>query len=355
MPKLWSQLPKVEDYPAFLDIAWAEHEREKAKDAPTVISTFAGCGGSSLGYSLAGFRELLAVEWDNNAVEHLKLNFPSIPIYAGDIAKLDVQEVLKITGLKPGELDLFDGSPPCQGFSTSGKRQFDDPRNQLFREYIRLLEGLRPKILVMENVSGMIQGKMKLIFTEILIGLKNAGYEVSARLLNAKFFGVPQARERLIFIGVRKDLGISPSHPLPQYRGVTLRQALARVPECSDRRLLPDWLKCAAIMMDAGKYNQKKVATAFQIAKGNTSGSLSMKLLAWDKTSYTLVKSEIADTGIIHPDRERYLDITEMKRISSFPDQYQMVGSRSQKVARLGNSVPPLMARAIGLHIRSLL
>jgi DNA (cytosine-5)-methyltransferase 1 len=103
---------------------------------------------------MAGYRELLAVEWDDHAVETFKLNFPDVPVWHGDIAELSVEERLRITGLQPGELDVLDGSPPCQGFSTVGKRKMEDGRNQLFREYVRLLRGLKPKVLVMENVSG---------------------------------------------------------------------------------------------------------------------------------------------------------------------------------------------------------
>ena len=206
-------LKRIDDYPAYLEAAWQEHLQPKPQNAPTVISTFAGAGGSSLGYSMAGFRELLAVEWDNNAVETFKLNFHDVPVYHGDIAKLSVDEILSMTGLQVGELDVFDGSPPCQGFSTAGKRQLDDPRNQLFREYVRLLRGLKPKVFIMENVSGMVKGVMKLVFVEILKELKASGYKVSARLLNAMYFGVPQSRQRMIFVGVREDLGIEPSHP----------------------------------------------------------------------------------------------------------------------------------------------
>jgi DNA (cytosine-5)-methyltransferase 1 len=199
-------LSKIEDYPAHLRACWQEHLKPREPDAPTVISLFAGCGGSSLGYSMAGYRELLAVEWDDHAVETFKLNFPDVPVWHGDIAKLSVEECLRITGLKPGELDVLDGSPPCQGFSTAGKRKMDDGRNQLFREYVRLLRGLQPKVLVMENVSGMVKGKMKLIFADIMRELKASGYRVSARLMNAMYFGVPQSRERMIFIGVREDI-----------------------------------------------------------------------------------------------------------------------------------------------------
>jgi len=190
-------------YREALAAAWAEHLAPRAPDAPTVISTFAGGGGSSLGYSMAGFREVLLVEWDDNAADTLRLNFPAVPLFHGDIAKLSVEEALDRAQLQPGALDVLDGSPPCQGFSTAGRRDFGDSRNQLFREYVRLLRGLRPKVFVMENVSGMVKGGMKLIFAEVLQELKASGYEVKARLLNAMFYGVPQSRERMIFIGTR--------------------------------------------------------------------------------------------------------------------------------------------------------
>ena len=334
-----------------LSAAWAQHLAPRAENAPTVISTFAGCGGSSLGYSMAGFRELLAVEWDQNAVDTFRLNFPDVPVYHGDIAALSVEDCLARTGLQPGELDVFDGSPPCQGFSTAGKRMIDDPRNQLFREYVRLLRGLRPKVFVMENVSGMVKGKMKLIFADILRELKASGYVVSARLMNAMYFNVPQSRERMIFIGVREDIGIAPSHPRGQGRGITPRQAFHNV-MADDIKWLPEWLKEAAQFIEAGNYNHQSVERAFLRVRGKSAGSQNTKLLSWDRPSCTLVKSEIASTGIIHPDRERYLTIAEMKRIGSFPDQFDMRGERKDKVNRIGNSVPPLFMRSIATHIR---
>lgn len=194
----------------YLDIlkeAWQQHLELKTLDAPTVISTFAGCGGSSLGYSMAGYRELLAVEWDDKAVATFRLNFPDVLVYHGDIRKLTAEECLKLVGLKTGELDLLDSSPPCQGFSSAGKRQMDDIRNQLSFEFIRLLRGIKPKVFVMENVSGLVKGKMKLIFAEIMRELKASGYQVRCKLLNAMYFHVPQSRQRLIWIGVRNDWG----------------------------------------------------------------------------------------------------------------------------------------------------
>lgn len=194
--------------------------------APTVISTFAGCGGSSLGYKLAGFHELLAVEWDRNAVDTFRLNFPGVPVYHGDIAKLTGAECMKLAGIGPGELDVFDGSPPCQGFSTAGKRKFDDPRNSLFREYARLLKELQPRVFVMENVTGMVKGAMKQAYLTIIAELRACGYRARGEVLNAMYYNVPQSRERVIIIGVRNDLGIEPSHPKPQTRPVTVREAI---------------------------------------------------------------------------------------------------------------------------------
>ncbi len=193
-------------YREHLTRLWKRHLAPRSKGAPTVVSLFAGCGGSSLGYSMAGYDERLAVEWDDHAVSVFRANFPGVPVFHGDVGSLTVEEALQSSALQPGELDVLDGSPPCQGFSTAGKRQLDDPRNQLFQEYVRLLRGIRPKAFVMENVSGLVKGKMRLLFVEMLTELKSSGYAVQVRLLNAKYYDVPQARQRLIFIGVRDDL-----------------------------------------------------------------------------------------------------------------------------------------------------
>ena len=338
MPALRQKLSKVNDYPALLESCWQEHLAPRADDAPTVISTFAGAGGSSLGYSMAGFRELLAVEWDDNAVQTFRLNFPDVPVYHGDIAKLSVDEVLERTGLQPGELDVFDGSPPCQGFSTAGKRMMDDPRNQLFREYVRLMKGLQPKVFVMENVSGMVKGKMKLLFADILRELKASGYQVSARLLNAMYFGVPQSRERMIFIGVRNDLQIAPSHPQAWSVGTVLFDALCGIAE--QLQVAPK-LSDAKIM----RWNQTKRGSA-------NSERFSTLRLSWSKIAPTILKTP-GSGGHFHPDVPRLLNTGELQRIASFPDDYRFVGDWMTSVNRIGNSVPPLFMRSIAQHIRS--
>jgi site-specific DNA-cytosine methylase len=188
-------------------IATCIRERILADRDFTYISLFAGCGGSSLGYKWAGGHGLAAVEFNANAAETYRLNFPETLMIERDIATVTARELMELTDLRVGELDVLDGSPPCQGFSTAGKRQLDDPRNTLFREYVRLVEGLQPKVFVMENVSGMVKGKMKLVFRTIMETLKATGYTVRCQLLNAMYYGVPQSRERLIWIGVRPDIG----------------------------------------------------------------------------------------------------------------------------------------------------
>lgn len=319
--------------------AWQQHLAPREQNAPTVISLFAGCGGSSLGYSMAGFRELLAVEWDDNAVATFRLNFPDVPVYHGDIAKLSVEECMRLAGLSgPGELDVLDGSPPCQGFSTAGKRQLDDPRNSLFREYVRLLRGLKPRAFVMENVSGMVKGKMKLVFAEIMRDLKASGYKVSARLLNAMYFNVPQSRQRLIFVGVREDVGREPSHPRAEARPVTVREAIGHLP-----------------VGEQGNH-EPQVLEAWRASKPGASlrethqyvGSFQSVRLDPDAPSKTQIKSHLN----WHYAIARQLTATEAGIIGSFPEQYHWLGSKDDYKQRIGNSVPPLFMRAIASHIR---
>ena len=145
-------------YREALEQAWADHLAPREHGAPTVASLFAGGGGSSLGYSMAGYREVLAADFDAHACATLRLNFQGVEVHEGDVAALRPERVLEAGGIEVGELDVLDGSPPCQGFSTAGKREVGDARNRLFMEYARLLGALRPRAFVMENVSGMVKG-----------------------------------------------------------------------------------------------------------------------------------------------------------------------------------------------------
>jgi DNA (cytosine-5)-methyltransferase 1 len=332
----------MKDYPAHLDAMWQKHLAPREPNAPTVISTFAGAGGSSLGYSMAGYRELLAVEWDDNAVETFKLNFPGVPVYHGDIAELSVDECLSMAGISQGELDILDGSPPCQGFSTAGKRIMDDPRNQLFREFVRLLRGLRPKVFVMENVSGMVKGKMKLVFVDILKELKASGYQVSARLSECDVFSRPaKSGQRMIFIGVRDDLGIKPSHPGAEARPVTVGEA---IDNCQAVQDAPAWRK-----FNLDLWNRQRPGD-------NGIGGKYFNHVRMDfrKPSPTIPKSAVFGgfAGLYNETSPRSLNLGELRRIGSYPDGFRFIGNYESGLNRIGNSVPPLMAEAIARHIR---
>jgi DNA (cytosine-5)-methyltransferase 1 len=338
-------------YSEIIGQAWQSHLKDKAPNAPTVISTFAGGGGSSLGYSMAGFRELYAVEWEQNAAEVLRLNFPGVPVHEGDICELKLKTIFEITGLKKGELDVFDGSPPCQGFSLAGKREMTDSRNFLFKEYARLLRGLRPKVFVMENVSGMVVGKMKKIFVEILMELKSCGYDVRAVLMNSMFFNVPQARKRIIFIGVRKDLGIGPSYPTHREKPISCSASTADlVIDQAERELLLEAgrkYRCYKYwhMIKPGQQEADITGVGFSATRYNPS-----------KPANTITKTDgcISLHGAMHWSERRRFTVGEFKRFSSFPDEFAFIeGKRwGEPVKRIGNSVPPLFMRAIAEHIR---
>lgn len=190
----------------------------------TVASTFAGCGGSSLGYRMAGFR----VGWANEFVEHAADTYranaaPGTVVDTRDVRDVKGAEILDACG---GRVDVLDGSPPCQPFSTSGKRdrtwgqerQYGDHAQRaddLFYEYARLVGEVRPRVFVAENVTGLVKGTAKGYFKLIFRALEEQGYRVEARVLDAQWLGVPQARQRVIFMGVRDDLGLDPRFPAP--------------------------------------------------------------------------------------------------------------------------------------------
>jgi len=310
---------------------------------PTVISTFAGCGGSSLGYKIAGFRELLAIDFDGNSIETFKLNFPEVPVWHRDIRGVSGGEITDFCGIQKGELDILDGSPPCQGFSIVGKRDVNDERNDLSAEYIRLLGRLAPKVFVMENVPGMIRGKMKGRFNEIMTRLRETGYDVRCRLMNAKHYGVPQSRERLIWIGVRKDLNIRPDFPKPNGNIITVNEALKDCPEgihCPTNRgsVIFKYVRKLKCGEEGSKWHPK-------------SNFFNLRRLNGNKPSYTLPKN--AGRNIIHHRKNRFITDKEAARLSSFPDDFRFVGSAHQRISRIGNAVMPNMMAAIAKNIKN--
>lgn len=313
----------------------------------TVVSTFAGCGGSSLGYKLAGCNVLAAVEWDDHAARCYRLNHPTTRIFQGDIAKVSGAAILDAIGLAVGDLDVLDGSPPCQGFSTAGRRQLDDPRNGLFREQLRLIDEMRPRNVVIENVSGMVKGKMRAVAAEILRSLQDRGYQIAAGVLNASYFGVAQSRERVFFVGSR--IG-KPSLPAPRTHPVSCRQALADVEP--DEILIPT--KTAANERLLCRHLQRGSNGAEMLGRlGRKPNWFSSAMLDPSLPSPTLMKRSRGKATLFHWHR-RHLSIREALVLQGFPPDYQLPGTFEQRWARIGNSVCPPVTKAIAQELAKL-
>jgi DNA (cytosine-5)-methyltransferase 1 len=311
----------------------------------TVISTFAGGGGSSLGYHWAGFTELLAIDFDKNSCDTLKANF-DFPVWQRDITTVTAEEIFDFCKIKKGDLDVLDGSPPCQGFSTAGKRNLNDSRNDLFKDFVRLIEGLQPKVFVMENVSGMIKGGYKGKFNEIMQTLKNTGYNVKCKLMNAMWYEVPQSRERVFFIGVRNDLNIEPSYPKPLEKSISIKEALYRLEDIGEiyKNTSPKFNLIVPQMKEGQQGTDiKGITTGFQMVKPY-----------YNKPCPTITKVCTGTwfSGLIHPLFPRLFTINELKRLASFPDNYKFSGTFQEQWSRIGNAVMPKMMYHIAKHIK---
>ena len=295
-----------------------------------VISTFSGAGGSCLGYRMSGFDVIWANEFVPAAQESYKANAaPDCYLDCRDIREVMPEEILMQTGLKSGELDVFDGSPPCQAFSTAGKREkgwgkekkYEHGASQcnenLFFEYIRLLRGLKPRVFVAENVSGLLKGTAKGMFIEIMRELKASGYNVKCRLLDAQWLGVPQKRKRAIFIGIRNDIGREPVFPAP--------------------------LKYRYSVSDVLPHLSEYVITHPSGFKQGKADSLQKPCRTIMARSEGLGSSGPGQSFLTNAREKRKFTIDEVKRICSFPDDFILKGNYSQQWERLGNSVPPVM------------
>jgi DNA (cytosine-5)-methyltransferase 1 len=342
----------------------------------THVSTFSGTGGTCLGFRLAGFRTLLANDIDDHARQCYAANLES-PIDGRDIRHLTAADILAATGLAPGALDVFEGSPPCTAFSTAGRRakgwgetkahagHVQSNVEDLFFEWLRVLDGLRPRAFVAENVSGMVKGVAKGYFKDVLKRMKALGYQTAAQLLDAQWLGVPQRRGRVIFIGMRDDLGTAPRFPLPLPYRYSVRDALpwltaakwdmrgqfAGDPEFIDK-------PCPTIIgsgdmsgRNAGHYLVQDGAFPRKFTSGDEP---SPTVMAGRTTELRQQDDRDSGGGPALVERRKFT-ITEVKRLCSFPDDFVLTGTFAKQWARLGNSVPPLMAYAIGVAVRDVL
>ncbi|HLO51797.1 MAG TPA: DNA cytosine methyltransferase [Kamptonema sp.] len=364
---------------------------------PISVSLFTGACGLDLGLEKAGFQTVSLIEIEPDAVKTISLNRPHLSLCAipRDIREVSAQTLLqeggKILGidrpLRPGEVDLVTGGPPCQPFSTAGKRgSVGDPRGSLFMDFIRIVEEIQPRFFVMENVRGLLSAPIRhrpheqrglgcpvleadempgAAMRVILAEIKRIGYEVVYDLLNAADYGVPQVRERVILIGYKDSDSVTMPLPTHSETGVsrlpkwlTLRDGLQGLvdfqPEYiaySDARLkylrllkagqnwryLPNELKQEAM---GGAYKSEGGKVGFY------------RRLAWDKPSPTVTTSPNQKaTDMCHPDELRPLSVRECARIQTFPDDWVFYGSIASKYRQIGNAVPVLLGEAIARYL----
>ncbi len=322
-------------------------KEQSKKELFNVVSLFAGGGGSSTGYRLAGGKVLGINEFIPAAQEAYARNYPDTHIFKQDVRKLTGKIILNTLGLKKGELDILDGSPPCSSFSTNGLREkgwgkekkYSDSvqvTDDLFFEYARILKEVQPKVFIAENVKGIVMGAAKNLLgsaqtdlfgehkNTIFHTLVDAGYDVRYKVLNAKHYRVPQNRERTIFIGVRNDINKKITYPKNNKEIVTIGEALNG--------------KVKKIVMNCISFGEDKPR------------EVGINDVCFTITSDGLGASRRYHTVRIDDDRKN-LSIDELKIICGFPSDYILTGSYSKQWERLGRSVPPLMMAAISNHI----
>ena len=379
-----------------------------SKNLFTVISTFAGGGGSSTGYRLAGGKILAINEFVEEAIKTYSVNFPDTKIIPGDIKNIYVKNFLDVSELKEGELDIFDGSPPCSAFSVSSsskgnnwkgamvdtrKSYFDDDGEiihegsvkissgiksysdgktveaieDLFIEFIRIAKDIKPKVIIAENVKGLTMESARGKLAKFINGFECIGYLTTYKVLNAAEYGVPQSRQRTFFVCVREDvadvIGMNvlnvnsiafpdPSTPkkLGKYsKDVSIEKAIGDL--VND----PQEVKELLDVVENG-FLKKFVA----LLPKNPSKILKPKETCFNLKrparhlpcpTLTQTGQQKGASGVIHYDEDRKLTIKEMKRIMSIPDDYELTGTFDQQAERIGRMVAPLMMYALASNV----
>ena len=369
---------------------------------PKAISLFAGAGGCSLGFKQAGFNVIYATDFNKAATETYKNNFPETRAECRDISDIDFSKLLRELNVKPGEIDMLIGGPPCQGFSTAGPRFWDDPRNHLLKQYVRAIEIVQPKWFLMENVEGLLTSNGGKYVVETVKAFIKLGYTIRLEKVYSHEYAVPQRRKRVIIIGNR--LGIDFKFPSPTtyshgkiYRNseITIRHAFIGLPKPASERIplkyesnfSDSWagllksktgnitehfaqnldevqlerisnLKQGQTMKDLPEHLQHpsfKKRAARRVMDGTPTekrgGAPSgIKRLKIDEPSLTITAAAIRE--FIHPLENRYITIRECARIQTFPDDFKFYGSTSEVIQQIGNAIPPLLARTFAEHIK---
>jgi len=311
----------------------------------TAIELFAGAGGTALGMENAGIKHVLLNENDKHACETLRRNKPEWNIIEGDVRELK---------FFVGQADIVQGGFPCQTFSFAGKKMgFEDIRGTLFFEFARCVKEIKPKIAIGENVRGLLNHDNGRTIKIMVNVLEELGYRVKYKILRSQYLDVPQKRERLIIIGVRKDLDIPISFPKEKDYIVPLREALHKCPQ-SEGQEYPVKKKKIMKLIPPGGYwrdlpeqlQKEYMGASFYMGGGKTGMA---RRLSWDEPSLTLTCSPAQkQTERCHPDETRPLSVREYARIQTFPDSWKFFGSVAQQYKQIGNAVPVNLGYYIG-------
>lgn len=318
----------------------------------TDIELFAGAGGLALGLEQAGFDGLAYVEMNGDACETLRRNRPGWNVIEGDVHEIGFRRY-------DGQVDLVSGGFPCQAFSMAGKRLgFGDIRGTLFAEVIRCANETHPKMLLMENVKGLLSHDGGRTFETIRHEVEKAGYSLQWKVLNASYHGVGQARERIVMIGIRNDLSdrISFEYPKPDSKQTTLRDALDGVPDSPGVSYSEKKAKVLDLVPPGGCWVDLPQDIAREYMKSSydsPGGKRGMaRRLSWDRPCLTLTTSPSQkQTERCHPDETRPLTVREYARVQAFPDDWEFAGGIGSQYRQIGNAVPVEMARRIGVQI----
>ena len=357
----------------------------------TAIDLFCGAGGLSAGFEMAGFKVLAGNDWFDAAGQTFAQTHPHAHFIPGPIEALNVEHLMKTTGLKRGELTVLVGGPPCQAYSVYNHgRGMHDARATLFREYLRMVKGLQPEWIVMENVAGIYSIGGGEAVRAIKSELSALGYSVDEKLLRAEEYGVPQERRRVVFIGNR--IGAPISHPQPTHGPgrlpfVTIEDAISDLPNLengqdlgviryktgpsSDYQRLLRGNRTHVANHSAPRLGKVNLDRLEHIPPGGSWRDIPYELLpdgmkrakrsdhtkrygrmTWDGLSCTvLTKCDIHWGAYIHPEQKRAISVREAARLQSFPDSFEFAGSKTEQYVQVGNAVPPILGRAIGTHL----
>jgi len=359
-----SQIEHFEQAQVLFNSKWDEEITVKPIRKFKLLELFAGAGGLALGMEKAGFDSVLLNELDKHACNTLRKNRPKWNVVEGDISKVD------FTAYK-NEIDILSGGFPCQAFSYAGKKLgFEDTRGTLFFEFARAVKEINPKVIVAENVRGLLKHEDGKTLDAISSVIDEIGYKlVDPRVLKAVFYQVPQKRERLFLVGVRKDIAhnIEFNWPSPYTRIMTMRDALKKgeLFDCDVPKSLgqtyPERKAEILSQVPPGGYwrnlpdelQREYMKKSYFLGGGKTGMA---RRLSWDEPSLTLTCSPAQkQTERCHPEETRPLSVREYARIQTFPDNWEFLGPITAQYKQIGNAVPVNLAYAVGRSLVTLL